>query len=225
VREEVADKRGDADIRRENDELKVTVASLEAQLEAMKKLNADREMVGRVRPYCTPVSVVGPDSGERDSLSLSLSQVGSLERGMPVVYSGGLVGRVARAGPGGAQVQLVTDKGFKATGLFGRFVRKSESEYEFQRTATEVPLVEGLGKGVMAVRNLKLREVKDVGLKEDDWVLLDDVDWPMILAGQRMGRIVSIRPRTDAPLMAEIRLQPMRNLLELREVMVMTKTQ
>ena len=70
---------------------------------------------------------------------------------MPVLYLGELVGRIERGGPAGAQVQLVTDLGFRVTGRFGRAVRKSDSEFEFQPTATEIPLVEGIGRGMMIV--------------------------------------------------------------------------
>src|SRR4051812_36969915 len=67
--EKIQDNRSDEDIRRKIAEAEVTIANLEGQLEALKKLNADREMVGRVRPLCDPVSVVGAgtDTG-RDTL-------------------------------------------------------------------------------------------------------------------------------------------------------------
>src|SRR5947199_248959 len=47
--EKVSDKRQDEDIRRENDELRVALASVEGQLEALRKLNSDRELLGRIR--------------------------------------------------------------------------------------------------------------------------------------------------------------------------------
>jgi cell shape-determining protein MreC len=143
---------------------------------------------------------------------------------MPVVYGYGLVGRISRASPAGAQVRLITDVGVRVTGDFGRFVRVGDHD-EFQKTATQVPLIEGIGKGSMIVRNLDLKEVVSVGLQEGDWAVLNDIDWPMILARMQVGRIVSIRPRPDAPLKAEIKLQPMKNLAELREVQVMTRQQ
>jgi hypothetical protein len=120
-------------------------------------------------------------------------------------------------------VRLITDPASKITGYFGRWVRKSETETEFQRTATDIPLIEGAGKGMLVIRNLNLKDIRAVGLAEGDWAVLDDNDWPQVVAGQRLGRIVSIRARTDAPLKAEIRLQPQQNLSMLREVMVLTK--
>jgi hypothetical protein len=221
--EKVEDKRPDFDIRRENDELKVAIANLEAQLEFVRKSDASLN-VGALRPLCARVPVVGSDSGTRESLSLGVVSGLTLRDHMAVLYTGGLVGQVDRAGSGGAQVRLITDPSSKVTAYFGRWVqRDSTTQPEFQRTATEVALVEGIGKGTMMVRNLNIKDVKSLNLREGDWAVLNDNDWPTLLAGQRLGKIVSIRARTDAPLKAEIRLQPQQNLSALREVMVLTK--
>ena len=207
------DPRPDADIRAENDILKVKIASLEAQLEAINRKSDERESVGPVGKYSVAVPVVGADSGTRQSLSIEATSRSPVREGMPVVYPGGFVGRVTRVGAGGAQVRLVTDLGFKVLGYFRRD--------QPLRTRTP-PLIQGAGKGMMVVRNLDLKEAREL-LHEGDWAMLDDGDFPQVVTGERLGRIVSIKPRSDAPLMAEIRLEPMRNLLELREVMVVVK--
>jgi hypothetical protein len=206
----------------ENEQLRLIVASLTAQLEELKRINADREALGDVRALCTPVAVIGGDSGTRDSLAVQRPAGIELRAGMPVLYAGGLAGRIERAGATGAQVRLITDRGFRITGSFGRFVATEAGAVEFVRIHTPAPLVEGTGKGTMSVRNLPMAAVESAGLAPNDWVVLDVNDWPMNLAGYKVGRVVSITDRSNAPGFAEIHLQPSRNLLRLREVMVLT---
>src|SRR6185436_10207276 len=132
-------------------------ANLEAQLETIRRSDASLN-VGSLRPLCTRVNVIGPDVGGRESLSLGVVPGVELRDGMAVLYTGGLVGRIERAGSLGAQVRLITDPNAKnLTAYFGRWVRKSDTETEFQRTATDIPLVEGAGRGELIVRNLNLK--------------------------------------------------------------------
>jgi len=217
------DHRREADVRAENDALKVELANLQAQVEALQHKSGERESVGLVGQYSVPITVVGPDAGTRQSLSLEVTPRQTLRRGMAVVYPGGFVGQVDRVGAGGAQVRLLTDLGFKVLGFFRRDVPESQSSAEMKHLPTRIPLIQGAGRGMMVVKNLELKEAKSV-LKEGDWAVLDDSDYPLVLTGTRLGRIVSIKARTDAPQWAEIRLEPMRNLLELKEVMVVIKT-
>ena len=210
------DHRRDADIRAQNDELKVKLANVEAQLEALHRQSQERESVGPVGKYSVPCSVIGVGSDVivRQSLSIEATSRSGIRERMPVVYPGGFVGRVSRVGAGGAQVMLLTDPGFKALGYFFH-------EGGPLRTKTP-PLIEGAGRGTMIVRNLEYNEAKSL-LHVGDWAMLDDGEFPQVVTGERLGRIISIKPRSNAPLMAEIRLEPMRNLLELREVVVVTK--
>jgi cell shape-determining protein MreC len=53
--------------------------------------------------------------------------------------------------------------------------------------------------------------------------MLDDPDWPKNLQNRRIGKVVSIDKRKDAPLYAEIRIRPESDLKKLKEVMVLTR--
>ena len=77
-------------------------------------INAEREKLGDVRPFCTPVTVVGSDAGNRESLAVSGSPSQGLKDGMCVLYGGDIVGTLQRSGLAGGQVQLVTNKGFRS---------------------------------------------------------------------------------------------------------------
>jgi cell shape-determining protein MreC len=207
----------------ENQQLKVEVANLSAQLAAMKELNADRRQVGRVLPLCEPFNVTGADPGGRQSLSLSGGTMDGLHTGQAAVYAGGIAGRVSRAGASGAQVQLVTDEAFRATGSFARYVKDNKGAIVFQALTAPAVLVQGVGQGTMRIRMLSMREVKSAGLSVGDWVVLNDADWPPILQGYRLGRIVSVKELPEQPQFADIRVQPYADLMALREVMVMTR--
>jgi cell shape-determining protein MreC len=215
--------RSSDEIIRENQQLKVEVANLSAQLAAMKELNADRRQVGRVLPLCEPFNVTGADPGGRQSLSLSGGSMDGLRNGQAAVYAGGIAGRVSRTGAGGAQVQLVTDEAFRATGSFARYVKDEKGAIVFQALTAPAVLVQGVGQGSMRIRMLSMREMKSAGLTVGDWVVLNDADWPPILQGYRLGRIVSIKELPEQPQFADIRVQPYADLMALREVMVMVK--
>jgi cell shape-determining protein MreC len=204
----------------ENDQLKTTIASLHAQVRSLQELTAERQLLGDVLPLCTPVTVVGGDPGLRESLNLQ-STVG-LQEGMFALYSGGVVGRIDRAGySGGAQVRLITDAGFGVQGAFVRFVKNEQGQTVYQAIKAPYPLVQGAGNGMMVIRRLPMEELNDV--RPGDWVVVEDRDWPLALKGYKLGVVETKEPAPGAPLFAEIRVRPVTNLMHLREVMVMTK--
>lgn len=213
-------------IRLENESLRITVANLTSQLGALKQLNADRQMLGAVRPLCEPFAVVGADSGSRRSLILQTAGHGDIQEGQPVLYYGGIAGRVEKTGIGSAIVRLVTDRSFRLTGGFGRFERDEGGHVLFHPltlSRSQPPLLEGTGRGTMIIENVDMKDVKDVELKPGDWVVLADRDWPIQLQGYKIGQVESIDTRPSAPLFARIEVRPLRNLMQLKEVMVMNK--
>jgi hypothetical protein len=219
----VRDNRSTDEIRRENVELKTEFINLSALYSELQRENGERQKLGVLRDLCTPVAVVGPDAGGRESLSLAGSSLEGLREGMPVLYPGGVVGKLARAGIGGSQVMLVTDLGFRVRACFGQWHRNSDDQVEFVIIDTPPVLVEGSGHGTMMVRSLTVEQAKK--LSRGNWVVLEERDWPARLKHQPLGKIEQIGRRRDAPQYAEIRIEPDSNLLNLREVMVMTKEQ
>ena len=204
----------------ENDQLKTTIANLQSQVKSLQQLTAERQLLGDVLPLCTPVPVVGGDAGMRESLSLQ-STVGLLD-GMFALYSGGVVGRLDRAGySGGAQVRLITDPGFSVQGEFVRFITNAQGQTVYESIKAPSPLVQGAGNGAMVIQRLPMEELTDV--RAGDWVVVKDRDWPLVLNGYKLGVVESKEPAPGAPLFAEIRVRPVTNLMQLREVMVMTK--
>jgi cell shape-determining protein MreC len=216
-------------LRGENEALRLTVANLSSQLASLKQLNADRQMLGDVRPLCDPFPVVGTDSGPRRALilqTLGRAGGGAVAQGQPALYSGGIAGRVEQAGAGSAIVRLVTDKDFRLTGGFGRFKHDQKGHVVFEKlemSHSQPPLLEGTGRGTMRIENVDMKDAQASHLAAGDWVVLADHDWPLQLQGYKLGQIVSVETRPSAPLFALIEVRPVRDLMELREVMVMNK--
>jgi cell shape-determining protein MreC len=211
-------------IRRENEELKVTVKTLTAQLLQLAQRDAEREALGDIGKLCTPVAVVGEDAGERESLTLRSSTLEGIDKDMFVIYRGGIAGRIASAGVAGAQVMLESDVGFRVRGQFGKFVRRN-GQVQFIKLDAPVALVEGAGKNEMVVRVLTLADAHSAGIVPGVSVIVAEPDWPRALQGQPLGNVMSVIPRPDAPLYAEIHIEPQEYLKRLRTVMVLTKEQ
>ena len=215
----------------ENQELRQRVLTLKDQLARAQQREAERETIGEVRALCKPFSVTGTggDSALRESLLISGSTRDGVAFGQPVLFGGigggGIAGRIFNAVLGGSQVQLITDRGFKANVGFARVVPTADGKSDFVVVAAPQVLAEGDGQGHLWIRNLPITDAESAGLKADDWVILRDDEWPDILQRYRLGRITSVQRRPNGPLYAEIKVEPPTNLMNLREVMVMVKNQ
>ena len=225
--EQIRDDRRADDVKAENEHLKAMVLSLSGQLEEMRRINEERAKLGDVRPMCTRFRVVGGDpSLSRDSLSIAAASGDNVRPRMAVLYGEGVVGRIDRVGPGGAQVQLITDKQFQASARFFRPLAGAE----WAEVTTRQPMVRGAGKGRMMIVNVPLKETQgpppeqgEVGVAVGDWVVLDDPEWPLQGKRQKLGIVESIEAQQGARLYALIRVKPMLPLGALDEVMVMNK--
>jgi cell shape-determining protein MreC len=220
-----ADPRSDADIRTENQQLKVEISQLEGQLQALSKIAAERRQLGSLLNYCVSAQVIGSDSDDRQALNLQQSDPPALSAGQAVVCPLGLVGRIQSAAPTGAKVLLITDKGARPVSVsFGRMVRQDNGAYGFNRLTADRTLIYGHGDNqLVATQGLSLAAVKSADLHVGDWAVLDDSDYPLSLAGLCVGQVTAISPSITSPLYADIVLRPATNLLELQEVLVVTK--
>ena len=222
------DRRSVAELVAQNEALRNQYGHAQAQLELTRQRMAEWERLGPIADLCVPVGVVGQDAGTRESFALRGSTLREVREGMYVLYAGGLVGRVSRAGLAGAQARLVTDLGFRVEVKFRRLVmEKQEGRAEPVARTIELQLPSVVAEGVgdaMAVRGgLELGDVTAADLKPGDWAVVADRELPLALQGQRVADVVKVEPMRNAPLFAEIRLEPSTNLRMLREVMVMTK--
>ena len=230
--ETITDRRNVTDIALENRQLRAEVAMLHTQLEEMYRRDAQLQTLGEIKDLCKLFKVVGSDSGTRESLAISGTTLEGVKDDQYVLYAGGIVGQVQRAGYGGAQVRLITDPGFRVRVRFVRFT-KANGKTNYEAVGTPVVLAQGAGNGTMLVRDLPLNligydtagkpKAEEQTLREGDSAILFDSDCPRALQGRTLGHVIRVAASTDARQMAEVRLQPDTSLMKLREVMVMTK--
>jgi hypothetical protein len=207
----------------ENHALRAQLAALQVKFDQLSRLNADRQLVGDIFPLCRPATVTGADSsGVREALKIT--GVGSSAVGRPVVHGTDLVGRVVTAGLTGADVRLLTDPGFVFTARIARYVPDAAGQLTLAMVGQLQPWVQGVGHGAMAIRStVSMQQVADLHLAVGDLVVLDDHDWPANVQGFCAGRIAAINSQANAPVFADIRVEPVANLMRLNEVMVVVK--
>ena len=206
--------RTDAQLSAENVDLRQQVVFLNRQLEDLRLVEAERKRLGKLLDYFKPVSVIGGDaSPDRDSLGIMPASGVDLSPGKPVMCPDGLVGRLVE----GRRVRLITDKDFIIVGQFGRWENGA-----WVPVPTPKPSVKGMGRGVMQVVNLTLKDTEKV--KPGDWVIISDTtDYPDILQGRKIGQVESVRALPGKALFAEIIVKPSTDLRQLQEVLVMRK--
>ncbi len=220
--ERLNDNRAGGDIVAENERLKIALANLTAQVALLHSRVAEGEQFGEAGKYTKRVAVMGNDPAARDSLSV-VGRFDATLLNQPAIYNYGLAGRLERAGLSGAQVRLITDRSFRATGRFGSFVDKGAGDIQFVPDETLRPLIEGAGNGVMMITNLKLEDVSKAAIGKGTWVVLDDKDYPPVLIHEKIGRVVSVAPQPESPLWANIEVQPEWNLMALTQVWVLQR--
>jgi hypothetical protein len=134
-----------------------------------------------------------------------------------------LVGRIYGGGIAGAEVRLITDKGMGFTVKIGKYVRNADGTTSLKFVEHLTPLVQGMGHGQMEIRNtLSVAQAAEAHLEAGDIVLLDDREkWPAGVQGFKVGRIVSIKKQANAPLVADVLIEPEVDLLHLSSVLVL----
>jgi len=200
----------------ENVRLRNQVSWLIEQNRRLAVLAGEKKSLGDLNKLCQRFSVGGSDTGNRETLQLIDGILANVREGQPVLYFGGLAGRIDASG----QVRLLTDPGFNVSGKFVRFVQQGDRQELFPFTDLH-PSVFGMGQGRMRITMNSLAEVKNAQLAVGDWVVLSDDTWPAEVQGKRIGKVESIAPRKDSPLFAEIKLAPETALIHLSEVFVL----
>jgi len=217
---DLAGKRSLEALAAENERLKNQNGWLRKQVDIERSRNAQWAPLADLRERCVVLAVAGTDGGTRDSLALPASALERVRDGAFALYPGGVAGEVqGRTGIGGAQLRLVTDRGFRVRGHFDRRGPDGNAA-----ATTPTVLFEGVGNGAMVVRgSLTWDEVEKGAVKVGDAARLDDRDWPADLHGQALGVVTKVEPLREQRKFAEIRVEPTTNLLLLDEVMVFTK--
>ena len=225
------DRRSAQDIRAENQRLRAELIRTQTQLDEMRRVHEELSKLGNARDLCQLFKVIGGDGGIGESIALAASTFDGVKDDQYVLYPFGLVGQVYRAGVGGSQVRLVTDRSFRVQITFRRLNAAAQKE----EVGVPVCLAQGTGSGSMVVRDLSYLQIgytpdfkppagrENTSLRVGDLAVVSDRDCPMAIQGEQIGTVVAINRRTDQRMFAEIVIKPNQPLMKLREVMVMTK--
>jgi cell shape-determining protein MreC len=209
-------------IRDENEALRIANATLKAQLDELKIVVADRESLGEIGKDSRQYKVITADAGNREAISIGASSLSGVADGMPVIYKGGLAGRVLRAGLTSSSILLITDRDAKPmTVAFGRFVGEGDA-VRFVEIADSI-IVRGAGNNSLVSNLMTMKDADGAGIRVGDWCVLKDAGWPANLRGYRIGQVTSKTPRPDSPLFAKIVIEPSTKLRLLNEVSVVLK--
>jgi cell shape-determining protein MreC len=209
------------DVYSENSRLWDELAKLRIDNERLSQLVAEKKVVGDVGGGAESATVTGVDaSGIRDGLLIAGA---NFPADKPVVHEHDLVGRIYGGGIAGAEVRLITDKGMGFTVKIGKYVRNADGTTSLKFVEHLTPLVQGMGHGQMEIRNtLSVAQAAEAHLEAGDIVLLDDREkWPAGVQGFKVGRIVSIKKQANAPLVADVLIEPEVDLLHLSSVLVL----
>jgi hypothetical protein len=223
---DTADARDARTLAEENDQLRQDKAVLVTLIDELQRRIDERAKFGPIADDCTQFQVFANDAAGREGLLLRGSTFEGLRQGQYVLFAGGVAGILERPpGVAGAQVRLITDRGVRVGACFKRWETDPKTNaIEPRRLDTPPALVEGLGQNAMhCATSLTMQEVEKAGLKPGDWVVVEDNDWDPRLQGRRLGKVARVAPQATQPLYADIRIEPTTNLMNLRDVMVLTK--
>src|SRR5689334_10232019 len=91
---EPGDPRDTRTIAGENDQLRQELVALNEEIDELRRRLAEREKLGPIGEQCTRVKTVGEDTGNREGLALQGSTIEGLRQGQPVLFLGGIVGKL-----------------------------------------------------------------------------------------------------------------------------------
>jgi rod shape-determining protein MreC len=199
-------------VKRENERLSQENALLRAKLESLSQLAARAERLERLLELRNQVladtaaaQVIGMETSRQFRvMRIRLDRGGTeVKPGMPVLASGGVVGRITRAVGPFSDVQLATDP-------------KSSIDVVLPRTGSR-----GVLKGVASDTRYLCRVEY---LVQKDQVQIGDVVMTSGLGAifprdMPVGKVVGLR-RTDASLYQEVEVEPVVDFGKLREVLI-----
>lgn len=199
------------------------VGLMDENAELKTRLNERKNWPPDLLKESQVAQTAGGDAGNRQMLTL---RPGSLENPLndaPVIVGYDLVGRLKIVGLGAVKVQLITDRESVVSGEFTHYHSDGSG---IERLQAPLCAARGDGGGRLLVKGYKLTDIqgKDRKLKINvgDRLVLHDSEWPALLQSFCIGEIEEIKP-DSRNLFCDIRIRPRRDLMKLREVMVLKR--
>jgi rod shape-determining protein MreC len=199
----------------ENEHLKQRVSALEAELNNARRAEAENERLKsllnlneQIQMKSVPARVIARDpSVWFNTITINVGSTSGVAVNMPVVTSGGIVGRVITVSPFAAQVMLITDEKAGAGAVVGQLGQSGALGSVRGRA--------DLGVGVIEMRYVSGLEKVEV----NDTVMTTGQDG-IYPPGLNVGRVVDVKNGT-ATQAHQILIQPGAQLDHLEEVAVL----
>ena len=171
------------DVKDENDELRAKVDKLESQQAEIDRLRAEvkeLQKINRVRVTDAQTLlaeiVSGPIGPFDRAVEIDQGSGDGVKKGMPVITSGGVLGRVSSVSPGRSKVELITEPTF----FLG-----------VRLESRERGVLQGQGQG----KNLLIDGIGDdkTKVEKGDYVYTSGIDQSAFPKDLPVGRVVSVR--------------------------------
>ncbi|UFS70556.1 rod shape-determining protein MreC [Geomonas sp. RF6] len=199
------------DVRRENQLLKANLKRLNEQVVAAREATAAnarlKELLGLKTSLNIPsvaVSVIGEDSSAWfKTLVVDRGSLDGLVEGMPVVASGGVVGRLVKVGPASSRVLLLTDHASAIAAVIQRSRARG--------------VVRGTGGGRCSMEFT----VRDEDVKLGDSVVTSGIGG-VFPPGLPLGEVTMVK-KGEYGVFQTIEVQPKVNIARIEEMLVLLR--
>lgn len=197
----------------ENDQLKQRVQEMEVEIQNKESLSVENERLKSLldlkerSPYkILPAQIIGRDpSAWFDTSIINRGSLDGVKLNMPIVASGGLVGRVTAVSPLTSQIYLLTREKVAEGGVIGEI-----------GTSNALGVVSGTGKKELLEMGYVPGSV-DVQVGQSVYTTGQEGLYP---AGLKIGEIVEVRSGS-ATVPHQIFIKPSANLYTLQELAVL----
>jgi cell shape-determining protein MreC len=223
-----------AELRQENEILRVQVANMQVKLDDLAGISAQyADMRSDLQRLVQPAAVVGGPTDQRQTLTISTTGLTNVREGMAVVTPVGYIGKIHSVSTvgGTARVLLATDPSSRLVAKFATYSKRADGTLDLVALDIPAPLVEGQQRQVvgntrrMTAGPLQAGPVRKL-LKVGDAVLLDEStgSFPPAVRGLRLGTVSKIDLPPFEAGHATVTIDPVTDFSTLREVLVVNKT-
>jgi cell shape-determining protein MreC len=211
-------------LQNELETLKSQYVLLQSQNEELQqRLNERKNWPAELLKQSKVVEVASGDAGNRQMLTLRPGGLENPTNDAAVLVGTDIVGKLKIVGLGVVKVLLITDRDSVVSGEFTHYHPDGSG---IERVQAPLCAARGDGAGGLLIKGYKLTDLQGPDKKRKvvpgDRLVLHDSEWPSAVQSFCIGEIEEIRP-DSRNLFCDIRIRPRRDLMKLRDVMVLRR--
>lgn len=211
-------------LQNEHETLKSQFALLDEENKKLRiRLDERKDWPADLLKQSKVVEVAGGDAGNRQMLTLRPGGLDNPTNDATVLVGTDVVGKLKIVGLGAVKVLLITDRESVVSGEFTHYQPDGSG---IERIQAPLCAARGDGAGRLLIKGYKLTDLqrpnKSLKVTPGDRLVLRDSEWPTAVQSFCIGEIEEIKP-DSRNLFCDIRIRPRRDLMKLREVMVLRR--